>query len=1595
MTKAQEQAIERRRRYLVRRALALARESVVARALRLERRRRLRGEYEEAIAQEEMGVEPVAEAGAGVGGEQAAYYEWLMGGGVQGGAQAGDGAGDEDEGGGDNYEFTFTSVQNVERTMAMRRAFALRVAALQRNMRNRLTGGDARSAASTVLGLGLRDMTTVATRQEANAVIATGVFFRNLVGRPQQRPTQFGATYFQRLRAVITNYRRQIGWGRRATVQRRGNVEGADLLTRMGAYDLEERMRLMRTGRLNAAQRIPVQEYSAHGVIRDDVEDIRTLAGAIVDAVFRESGGGRDPRSLVNISIPALAIVGPNMAPMMGNATTLSMSWNMGRAAMARRLEQAMDEALQSGGDLDWYLIHAQGLRIVVQLMDFPAVNGWTPRIEAEDMLVRGTVRHIPEGAYLDERICIPIAILTAACRELLPTGEVEHHEFVEFIFHKGEEDERKCVIFDNRRLSALTYYLGREKELQDMALELMEEAMVARDELDIDSCANFADALGIQIHVIYKESMCKRLLRYGDKSRPRSVTIMVEQEHAFPVMRPWRLRGNGLPKHWCDECHTCTPKNWTEPQSCTHRMQCNSMAEHVEEEERKSAEKYHGKEYVGKRCGTLWHRKENRALTGPFCFTCCKFCVTEKEAQKLGGGEEDAGAVGMGGFEECVAAGHRVMDDVGLGKCFCCDELLPISWPEVADKPVETLRYVSEHRCFLSSPQLKIGDPKKYYVWDIETVAEHDCHVPIYIYARSLYDPSKNFEFESIDAFCRHVMAEEFKGTTWIAHNSGGFDSNFVHAWLEDRGIMHTRIPSPMSLHRSLETLVDHFEIRFIDSFCFIPMGLAKIGPAFNLPVHKGDFPHKFSTLDNMGYCGPMPACDSPEDWYSMSTMRASSAEKAEVSVAKFKAWHAEEAAKYMPHTETPWVYMDELKRYCKLDCDVLAGALQCLRDSFVNVEDEGVTGTGLNAFKLCPVDPLAYLTMAQVCQQLYVAGLYASGSGFRIAHIPLPDRKQTPAKLRWLQRQEVALGRVMWRASTHLREWVAGDGLPVDGFMETLSGERHVFEYYDCIEKGCGRCCEASNHNAAYGCPNRQVFAQTQARLRLLSSMGYRTHVRWSHEDRDDPVDLAETPELDCMAAQRQANDGGFYGGRVEVFKPLWRCREGEKINYIDVVSLYPWVCATQRMCTGHPVVIPGPSVDRTRMTDVERADRYFGFAHVKVRGNGHDYFGGVPRKDRESGRLVFDNTEYRVVCFIDELRERLAHGAELLEVYEVWDWSSPGESVEGPMAGYVATFLRSKMECSGWKALCGREPESEAEKVEICNHLEQENLGLCRPRPDKVQDNPGGRQLAKLRLNMLWGKFVQTPQAQTVKFISGYCDYVKLWFDNKVDKSTLQFRRIRDGMDFMEVRYGHTSSNKAPSNTHYYLGGSCTAQARLKLTSMLRRVGKDRALYCDTDSVVYVEKPEDEPIETGEALGQWSSELDADVCGEEFMALAPKCYLLQYNETGRVKERESGIIKAKGVTLTRENLREIHADNMRKIIMTEVFGDVSGEDKAFTVQAQTFNIRMDHYGDRSMMNMYGEKVVRCVYSKRNIVVPEGTDVHNVHYVDTVPFH
>jgi hypothetical protein len=1400
-----------------------------------------------------------------------------------------------------------------------------------------------------------------------------------------------GRSFLDNLRAFRNQFRARTFADGNYT--NRGRVQStryrAAEAQRLGYYDLAERMAKLRKSTLATTRQIPVTDVTIVGRVGPQVSTVRQLARSLAHAVsqFALAANG-NPRDLVSVTIANLPIMTVQADPAqvymtsiftgaveVGNITPALIA----SPALVNALEAQIEESFQSGAGVSFPWLYQNDLQMTVQIMRFPAANGWSPRVEVEEAFIKSTLRYIPVEVYTDDVICIPVAICMSSLRVMDRVGNVEIPDF-ELV--KLGDDDVEYELFDTRYQTNPHYMASRVDIIQDMAEALMDEAGVTRETLDINSCQRFAQVLGIQIHVIYQEAMCKRLFKFG-YNKTRNVTILISNDHAFPVLKPWRLTGNGMPSLWCDECHKCVTRSWSSDKVAYHRTTCTG-----ENAQSEIIAKAHGREHVAKRYNTLWHKKENRPLTSTYCFTCGIFCETPRVAQ---GADAMEGPGGGAQLEECMVAGHRLMDNVEMGQCTTCDCVFPTGWPDVRDAPADKLGIFNEHKCEMPRPELKIGKPESYYVWDIETMSVDGVHVPIYIYARAVYDESKHYEFEGMDAFCKFVISKEFKETTWIAHNSGGFDSNFVHAWLEDRGIMHSRIPSPTSLHRSLETLVDEWDIRFIDSFCFIPMGLGKIGPAFNLPVHKGDFPHRFSTLDHLGYRGPMPPCDSEDDWYSLSSMRASSAEKAEVNLAKFKAWHAEEALKYTPHTAQEWVYQDQLRGYCKKDCDVLAAALACMRDSFLNV-DEAVIGEGRSAFRLCAVDPLQYLTMAQVCQQLYIAGMYAAERGFRIAHIPLPDRAQTPGRVRWLMDEERKLGRHITKGCTDLREWLADDDLPVDGYCR-VGRERHVWEYYDCVERGCMQCTVLDHHNARYGCSNREVYNKVLQRLKTLGKLGYRVHVRWSHDDADEMVVTTGMPQYDCMVAQRQRNDGGFYGGRVEVFKPLWQCRDGERINYIDVVSLYPWVCATQRMCTGHPQIYVGARVDRARMAR-DHPQAYFGYAHVKVRGCADDYFGGVPRKDRETGRLVFDNSEYRVTCFIDELRERVDHGATILEVYEVWHWDELA-STTGPMAGYVAYFLRDKMECSGWKALCGREPETAAEKEAICDQLEEDNLGLCRPRPEKVMDNPGGRQLAKLRLNMLWGKFVQTPKATTNKFITGYEDYVKLWFDNQVDKSTLMFRRIRDGLDFMEVRYAFNQSLRAPVNTHYYLGGSCTANARLKLTSMLRQVGPERALYCDTDSVVYVQRPGDEEVQTGEALGHWSSELDEGVWGEQFMALAPKCYMLLYNEAGRVKEKESGILKAKGVTLTAENLKEIHAESMRRIILTEVFGDLTGDGMPYSVQAKTFNIRMDHAGDRSLVNVYGEKVVRCVYSKRRIEVEDGADPYNVHFVNTVPFN
>jgi len=46
-------------------------------------------------------------------------------------------------------------------------------------------------------------------------------------------------------------------------------------------------------------------------------------------------------------------------------------------------------------------------------------------------------------------------------------------------------------------------------------------------------------------------------------------------------------------------------------------------------------------------------------------------------------------------------------------------------------------------------------------------------------------------------------------------------------------------------------------------------------------------------------------------------------------------------------------------------------------------------------------------------------------------------------------------------------------------------------------------------------------------------------------------------------------------LYGGRTETTKTYYRVKQGEEIDYVDVISLYPYICKYGKFPVGHPKV------------------------------------------------------------------------------------------------------------------------------------------------------------------------------------------------------------------------------------------------------------------------------------------------------------------------------------------------------------------------------------------------------------------------------------
>ena len=500
-----------------------------------------------------------------------------------------------------------------------------------------------------------------------------------------------------------------------------------------------------------------------------------------------------------------------------------------------------------------------------------------------------------------------------------------------------------------------------------------------------------------------------------------------------------------------------------------------------------------------------------------------------------------------------------------------------------------------------------------------------------------------------------------------------------------------------------------------------------------------------------------------------------------------------------------------------------------------------------------------------------------------------------------------------------------IPGTKFFVDGYCHDTNT---VYEFQGCFTHGCPTCYpnRHEKHVRHYDRTMQDVYETTQQKIQAIRTLGYTVVEMWKCEwDRlkETSPDIQSFVEnLDFIKPLNPRD--AFCGGRTNAVKLYHHVTPSQKIHYIDVNSLYPWVNKTCVHPKGHPEFISQPG-----HTDISQ---YFGLIQCKVLPPRDLYHPVLPY--RQEGKLLFplcascvkeqmpkpllerscqcDHTdEQRVLTGTwcsPELSKAVELGYQVQYIYEVWHFN---ETCEGLFADYVNTWLKIKQEASGWPSWVGEDETKRQEYIQ--EYFGQEGIRLDY---HKIEKNPGLRTLAKMMLNFLWGKFGQRLNKTQIQAF----DDPKA-FHQFLDTSTMDVRHVSVMNDQMvEVFYQYQEEDIPVSpNLNIFVACFTTRWARLRLYEALELLG-ERVLYYDTDSVVYLtDEGQSNPV-LGDYLGEFTSELDADDYIEEFVSGGPKNYGYK-TKNGHVE------CKVRGFRLNWEGKTQLNYNVMRQNVLDEI--------------------------------------------------------------------
>ena len=707
---------------------------------------------------------------------------------------------------------------------------------------------------------------------------------------------------------------------------------------------------------------------------------------------------------------------------------------------------------------------------------------------------------------------------------------------------------------------------------------------------------------------------------------------------------------------------------------------------------------------------------------------------------------------------------------------------------------------------------------PPLHVFFDIEAMQPHEKHIANLLVAETEdNDQPKPFPglsctrdfLEWLDT----LTLNDTRPVNVIAHNFQGYDGYFVvQQYHSDNRIVQ-------QLRNGCKLLeVQHDRIRFIDSMSFLPMALSAFPETFGLTeLKKGYFPHLFNHPKHQNYVGPIPSLDyyipetkSPEDKQALET------------------WHQEQRVNNMVFD-----FQQELLDYCSSDVRLLKQGCLTFKRLF-----EAQAG----------FNPFDQITIASACNMDLRMNRMIPNS---IASEPILTWKknnvnQSNEAIEWLTWCQQHKAPQLQHVKNTGEYRIPGTKLHVDGFDASTNT---IYEYHGCFYHGCPRCYPNRYETHRRHCDRsmQDAYEDTQQRTQHLREQGYTVVEMWGC----DWARLKDTsPDIGTFVTNLETTKPlnpreAFCGGRTNAVKLYHRVTPSQKIHYIDVTSLYPWVNKTCVYPKGHPTFLSQPG-----HTDIHK---YFGLIQCKILPPRELYHPVLPYRhddkllfplcgrcvEEEMAKPLLDRSyhcphpdEERALTSTwcsPELEKAVDLGYQVLYIYEVWHFE---ETCQGLFRDYVNTWLKVKQEASGWP----KDVKTEEDKMNyIHDYYKKEGIQL---EYDKIKKNPGLRTLAKLMLNSMWGKFGQRLNKTRVQEFED-----PQTFHQFLNTDTMDVRHVSTINDQMvEVHYQYQKEDIPVSpNLNIFVACFTTCHARIKLYNTLQSLG-ERVLYYDTDSIIY---------------------------------------------------------------------------------------------------------------------------------------------------------